>query len=38
MVQLYSDIKGSGPPTKSTPGAVGQIYVDGESCLLYECT
>lgn len=38
MIQLYSDIKGNGPPTKSTPGAVGQIYVDRETGLRYECT
>lgn len=37
MIQLYSDIKGNGPPTKSTPGAVGQIYVDRETGLRYEC-
>lgn len=38
MIQLLSDIKGNGPPTKSTPGAVGQIYVDRETGLRYECT
>lgn len=38
MIQLYSDIKGNGPPTKSTPGAVGQIYVDADTGLRYECT
>lgn len=37
MIQLYSDIKGNGPPTKSTPGAVGQIYIDRETGLRYEC-
>lgn len=38
MVQLLSDIKGDGPPTNSTPGAVGQIYVDRKTGLRYECT
>lgn len=38
MFQLYSDIKGNGPPTKDTPGAIGQFYVDHESGLRYECT
>lgn len=37
MVQLYSDIKGNGPPTKDTPGAVGQFYVDHETGIRYEC-
>lgn len=38
MIQLYSDIEGFGPPTKNTPGAVGQIYVDRKTGLRYECT
>lgn len=37
-IQLYSDVKGNGPPTKDTPGSVGQIYVDQETGLRYECT
>lgn len=37
MVQLYSDIKGNGPPTKDTPGSVGQFYVDHDTGIRYEC-
>ena len=37
MVQLYADIKANGPPTKDTPGAVGQMYVDKDTGLRYEC-
>lgn len=37
VVQTYSDIKSSGPPTKDTPGAVGQFYVDQDTGLRYEC-
>lgn len=37
MIQLYSDIKGNGPPTKDTPGAVGQFYVDRDTGIRYEC-
>lgn len=37
MVQTYSDIKSNGPPTKDTPGAVGQFYVDQDTGLRYEC-
>lgn len=37
MVQLYADIKANGPPTKDTPGAVGQFYVDRDSGIRYEC-
>ena len=37
MVQLYSDIKGNGPPTNHTPGAVGQFYVDHDTGIRYEC-
>lgn len=37
VVQTYSDIKSNGPPTKDTPGAVGQFYVDQDTGLRYEC-
>lgn len=37
MAQVLADIKGSGPPTENTPGAVGQIYVDTETALRWEC-
>lgn len=36
-IALYADIQGNGPPTKDTPGAVGQRYVDQETGLAYEC-
>lgn len=36
MVQLYSDIRGNGPPTEDTPGAVGQFYID-DTGIRYEC-
>lgn len=36
-IQLYSDVEGNGPPTKNTPGSVGQIYIDQETGLRYEC-
>lgn len=38
MAQLFADIKSSGPPTKDTPGAVGQFYVDRDTGIRYECT
>ena len=38
MVQLFADIKSNGPPTKDTPGAVGQFYGDRDSGIRYECT
>lgn len=38
MIGLFSDIKGNGPPTKDTPGAVGQYYLDRDTGLRYECT
>ena len=37
MAQVLEDIKGSGPPTENTPGAVGQIYIDTETALRWEC-
>ena len=37
MIELYATIKKSGPPTKNTPGAVGQIYVDTDTGLRWEC-
>lgn len=37
-IQLYANIKANGPPTKYTPGSVGQIYIDQETGLRYECT
>lgn len=38
MPQVYSVINGNGPPTKNTPGAVGQTYVDTIAGVTYECT
>lgn len=38
MVQLFADIKSNGSPTKDTPGAVGQFYVDRDTGIRYECT
>ena len=37
-IQLYANIKAYGPPTKDTTGSVGQIYIDQETGLRYECT
>ena len=37
MVELLAAIKKSGPPTENTPGAVGQVYVDTETGLHWEC-
>lgn len=37
MAQLYAAIKQSGPPTKDTPGSVGQDYVDTTTGLRWEC-
>lgn len=38
MSEVYSILRGSGPPTKDTPGAVGQKYVDTNTGAMYECT
>lgn len=37
MAETYSPIKGNGPPTKDTPGSVGQEYIDTDTGYLYEC-
>ena len=37
MPEMLAAIKQSGPPTKNTPGAVGQDYVDIDTGLRWEC-
>ena len=37
MTEMLTAIKQSGPPTKYTPGAVGQDYVDTDTGLRWEC-
>lgn len=37
MAEMLAAIKQSGPPTKNTPGAVGQVYVDVDTGLRWEC-
>ena len=37
MTEMLAVIKQSGPPTKNTPGAVGQDYVDIDTGLRWEC-
>lgn len=37
MAEMLAAIKQSGPPTKNTPGAVGQDYIDTTTGLRWEC-
>lgn len=37
MTEMLAVIKQSGPPTKNTPGAVGQDYIDIDTGLRWEC-
>lgn len=37
MGTVYSVLKGHGPPSSSTPGSVGQEYVDTDNGVVYEC-
>ena len=37
MAEMLAAIKQSGPPTKNTPGAVGQDYIDIDTGLRWEC-
>lgn len=38
MATEYRTIRQNGPPTKTTPGAVGQKYIDTANGMMYECT
>ena len=37
MAEMLAVIKQGGPPTKNTPGAVGQYYIDIDTGLRWEC-